>query len=356
MRLYSSVALLGIMLFALLQTTGPGGCTLGTVDPNKALKVQVSLVEKGEISAKLKIMATNLGESKLSLYFKTSQRFELLTVEKESRRILWRWSFGQEIKEGSGLEEIKPGEALTYEAEMPYAGLPPTKYEIVAFIILQPHPVKSLAPVDLDLTDKKVGSNSKHIVGEVGIDDTTNPATIYIQTLNGVKYILRDFPEVFNAADKFPVEVWLSGDDPPFHIDDYVWVMAPLPENAQLFLSNNVLYAKSGGIMGLQSGLKIYSDGSFMAYCCRANEQVKTGYSGDFEALLQFLTAQKITELHDQYGKPGKVADGFNEYMSVRNLKYSKQVSVYQDPDDPPPNNFRKVVERLSELVKINGF
>ncbi|MBI1742042.1 hypothetical protein HYR54_03140 [Candidatus Acetothermia bacterium] len=356
MRLYSSAALLGIMLLAMLQT-GPGGCTIGTVDPHKALKVTVTVAHKGDSSATLKIVATNVSDSVLNLHFKTSQRFDLLALQKDTTppRLLWRWSFREKFAQSVGTEELKPGAALSYDAELPYEGLPPTKYEIFAFIYHDPRPTKSAESVDLDLTDKKVGGNYKHIAGEIGIDDQKTPVQVWIQALNGVKYNLSNFPDVFYDANNFPVEAWLSGDGPTYQVADYVWVMAPLAENGQIFLPNNIFYSKSGGIIGLHGGLKIYSDGSFMASCCRADEHVTSGYAGAFEPLLQFLTAQNITELHTQYGKPGKVADGFNEYLAVKNQKYFKGVSVYQDPDDPPPDNFRKVVQHLADTVKIDG-
>jgi hypothetical protein len=362
MRLYSSAALLGVALVLLLQT-GPGGCTLKTVDPSQALKFTLSVL-KGENSAQLSLTATNTADSELILQFAGGQRFEFIAQEKSSKRILWRWSFAHAVSGGRGSEMVKPGESLKYTAEMAYAGLPATHYEISAFITHMPRPTKAPETLALDLTDKKTkGPYDRHLVGEIALDDKTTPATVFLQLINGTRLKLNQTPEVFQRAQAFPVEAWLSGAGSEYTLVDYAWVMAPLPENSQFFLFNYIVYSVSGGISGISKGIKIYGDGSFMVSCCWGDDKTKTGNLGPsspdmspLEPLLQFMTAQRLGDLKNEYGKPGKVADGFTEFLAVKNRKYYKQVTVYQDPDDPVPDAFHQMTRRIGEAVQFAEF
>jgi hypothetical protein len=343
--------LAGALLLAIWQA-GARGCTLGTVDPYKALELVVT-VTKSEASAQLKLSLTNTGDTMIALRFNTGQRFDLLAREKETGRYLWRWSFRKAFTQALGSEEFQPGESRHYDAEMPYEGLPPARYEIHGFITTAP-PIKAREPALLDLTEKTIQKTELHVIGEIHIDETANPPGLYINSLHGAQYELTGAPDVFRDAKGYALEAWLLGSQPPYGVADYLWVLAPMPENGELFLNQFVFYRRTGGIAGIHEGIKIFGDGSFMANCCLGSAQIRTGYVGSFEGLLQFLTAQKITYIRDHYGKPGQVADGFHEYLQVKTRVYQKTITVHQDPGDPPPESFARIVSRLRQLVGVD--
>jgi hypothetical protein len=339
-----------------LLQAGPQGCTLGTVQPSKALKITVA-ISKNENSATLRLTATNVSEDTVDVRFNTSQRIDFLGIEEASKRVLWRWSHNQQFTEALATEDFRPGESKTYDAVMPYVGLPPTQYEIFGFLTLSPKPIKALESVKLDLTDKQIsGPFELHIVAEVQLDRATASPTVYLQSLHGVKYKIVNPPQELQSAFSFPIEAWLNQKGSDYQLVDYTWVMAPLSENAQLFLPDYVLYTKAGGIAGIFKGIKIYGDGSFMAHCCQGFEQVKTGHVGALEPIWQFMTAERLGDYKTRYGKPGVVADGFAEVLIVKNRKFYKEVFVYTDPADSPPAGFGKIANRLNELVKLPGF
>jgi hypothetical protein len=355
MRLFSSAALVAALLVALLQT-GPGGCTLGTIGSANALKLTTSIT-KGEGQAQLKLTVTNTSTSAVTVRFNTGQRFDFLALEAKSKRIFWRWSHGRPFTQALAAEEFKAGESKVFEATMPYVGLPPTQYEITGFLMSQPRPTKAPDVLTLDLSDKKViGPYEMRVVAEVYVEQAGVTPTVSLQLLNGVRYKLKQAPESFLDADSFPIEAWLNEENGMYELVDYNWVMAPLAENAQIFMPTYVVYSKTGGIAGIYKGLKIYGDGSYIAMCCQSGEQSKTGQIGSIETLLQFLTAQRVGDFKDHYGKPGAVADGFNEYLFVKNRTFEKQIYVYTDPTDPAPAGFEAIAKHLSELVQLSGF
>ncbi len=355
MRLYSSAALVAALLFALLQA-GPGGCTLGTVDATKALKLSVSIA-KSEHAAQLKLTVTNTSKNVVTLRFNSGQRFDFLALEAETKRIFWRWSNGKPFTEALSKEDFNPGESKIFEADVPYVGLPPTQYEITGFIINQPRPSKAPEAVKLDLRDKKVaGPFQMYIVAEVFIDGGTTPATVSLKLLNGVHYKLANPPDAFYEGHGFPVEAWLNQQNETYTLVDYNWVMAPLSENLQLFMANYIIYTKRGGIADIYKGIKIYGNGSFIAHCCQRFEQVKTGWVGKLEPLMQFFTAHRVGDFKDQYGKPGASTYGIAEYLFIKNGSFQKQIYVYTDPNDPAPEGFEAIAQHLSQVTHLTEY
>jgi hypothetical protein len=345
-------------LLTFVSLTFTNSCDLLWGQPAAPLELSIT-VQKEQTQAKLVLTVKNIGDESITLDFNTSQRFDFIAHEAGTQRLYWRWSSGTAFLMVLGRETLEPDALLTYEAEMPYVGLPPTNYQVFGILVSKPDSFTS-APATLDLNDKPLPTQGLEVLGEVILLPPDHPCCggPAIETFSGQMYLFpQDVPSSFWDATGFPIRAWLrSGrEQNQYEILDYVWVIAPLEENRTL-LESFVRYDKSGGIAGLIQIIKIYADGSYMLQCCFGGKESRAGFlgMGQFESLTRFSQEQGFWDLQNVYGRPGVVADGFTEIITIFLPNGpSKSVTVYQDPSVRVPSAFAQLAERITSLVGL---
>lgn len=350
MKLDRLYAVTLVLIVPLLSTNG---CDLFFGSPKSPLELSVT-VEREATQAKLMLSVRNISTRPVTLEFNTSQRFDFLAYEAGTQRLYWRWSFGKAFLMVLGRETFMPGIPVVYEAEMPYEGLPPTRYEIIGTVTSQPQVFPS-APAMLDLREKPLPEEAIGVLGEIALLPPDPPADIMaIRSLHRIEYPLKEAPESWAMSTGFPVRAWLHptlSNPNLYELVDYFWVIAPLEEN-RAFLQTFIRYEKSGGIAGMVEIIKIYGDGSFLIECCYGGKANSSGFMRGFRDLIGYARGQGFWDLRDSYGRPGVVADGFVESITIRLPDgHEKSVTVYQDPQVELPAAFERIVQRLKAAV-----
>ncbi len=344
--------LYAIGTLVLLPLLFPISCDRLFGPPQSSLELSVTVARQAT-QAKLTLTVRNISTQPVTLEFNTSQRFDFLAREASTQRLYWRWSFGKAFLRVLGRETFEPGAIVTFEAEMPYEGLPPTRYEIIGMLTSRPQAFDA-PPVLLDLSEKPLPEEGLEILGEI-----PSGHRLAIRTLHGLEYLLEGTPNSLREARGFPLRAWLRpvpyGSPNLYELIDYFWVIAPLDENYP-FIESDIRYEKSGGIAGMIQIIKIYGEGSFLIQCCFSGEANRSGFVRDFQVLTRYAQQQGFWNLKDSYGRPGVVADGFTESLTIR-LPDGRQktVIIYQDPEVEPPAAFVRIAERITLTVGLRA-
>lgn len=150
----------GLLLF--LPLLNLNSCDLLPRTPSVPLELAIT-VQKSQAEAKLTLTVKNKGTQPITLDFNTSQRFDFMAREAGTQHLYWRWSFGQYFLMVLGRETLEPGAVWTFDAAMPYEGLPPTRYDITGILVPKPNSFSS-RPVTLDLSDKPLPTEGLEVI------------------------------------------------------------------------------------------------------------------------------------------------------------------------------------------------